>query len=78
MTQQGQRDSVATRAALNVRRTVAIEFGMCRSGRNGGTPRAVSFGIGISLNSLAEPVPEGGIVSRWEARNPYAAMHSVA
>jgi hypothetical protein len=42
MTQQGQRDSVATRAALNVRRTVAIEFGMCRSGRNGGTP--VSFG----------------------------------
>jgi hypothetical protein len=43
-TQQGQRDSVAIRATLNLRRTVAIEFGTCRSGRNGGTPRAISFG----------------------------------
>jgi hypothetical protein len=42
--QQGHRDSVDARAALNFRRTVEIEFGTWRSGRNGGTPRAISFG----------------------------------
>src|SRR5262249_13789441 len=41
--QQGHRDSVETRAALNLLRTVAIEFGTCRSGRNGGSPRPIIF-----------------------------------
>ena len=41
--QQGHRDSVDTRAAFNLLRTVAIEFGTCRSGRNGGSPRSISF-----------------------------------
>ena len=42
--QQGHRDNVDTRAAFNLLRTVAIEFGTCRSGRNGGSPRSISFG----------------------------------
>jgi len=44
--QQGHRDSVDTRAAFNLLRTVAIEFGTCRSGRNGGSPRPIVFGNG--------------------------------
>src|ERR1700677_1568555 len=43
-TQQGTRDSVATRATINLRRIVAMEFGTWRSGRNGGAPRSISFG----------------------------------
>src|SRR6202008_4842960 len=42
--QHGHRDSVETRAAFNRLRTVAIEFGTCRSGRNGGSPRPIIFG----------------------------------
>jgi hypothetical protein len=42
--QQGHRDSVDTRVAFNFLRMVAIEFGTCRSGRNGGSPRPISFG----------------------------------
>lgn len=37
------RDGVATRMAFNLLRTVAIEFGTCRSGRNGGAPGPISF-----------------------------------
>src|SRR6185437_3104563 len=43
-TQQGHRDSVATRATINLRRIVAMEFGMWRSGRNGGPSGPISFG----------------------------------
>src|SRR6185437_9726093 len=43
-TQQGHRDSVATSATINLRRIVAMEFGMWRSGRNGGPSGPISFG----------------------------------
>ena len=43
-TQQGHRDSVATRATINLRRIVAMEFGTWRSGRNGGPSGPISFG----------------------------------
>jgi len=58
--QQGHRDSVDTRAAFNLLRTVAIEFGTCRSGRNGGSPRSISFGNCSFLEQLVEAVSEGG------------------
>jgi hypothetical protein len=48
------------RATLNLRRTVAIEFGTCRSGRKAEPPGRYVSGIVISLKSLAEPVSEGG------------------
>ena len=41
--QQGQRESVVARAATNLRRIVAIEFGTWRSGRNGGSSGLVTF-----------------------------------
>ena len=41
--QHGQRDSVVARAATNLRRIVAIEFGTWRSGRNGGSSGLVTF-----------------------------------
>jgi hypothetical protein len=41
--QHGQRESVVARAATNLRRIVAIEFGMWRSGRNGGSSGLVTF-----------------------------------
>src|ERR1700740_3701264 len=44
--QHGHRDSVETSAAFNRLRTVAIEFGTCRSGRKGGSPRAIGCGNG--------------------------------
>ena len=43
-TQQGHLDSVATRATINLRRIVAMEFGTWRSGRNGGPSGPISFG----------------------------------
>ncbi len=42
--QQGHRDSVATRATINLRRIVAMEFVTWRSGRNGGPSGPISFG----------------------------------
>src|SRR5450759_4557202 len=42
--QHGHRGSLLTRAAISRRRTVAIEFGMCRSGRRGGAPGSVTVG----------------------------------
>ena len=39
----GQRESVVARAATNLRRIVAIEFGTWRSGRNGGSSGLVTF-----------------------------------
>ena len=42
--QHGQRGKRVTIAAMSLRRIVAIEFGMCRSGRNGGSPRSVTLG----------------------------------
>src|SRR5438876_11321729 len=44
--QHGQRESVVARAATNLRRIVAIEFGTWRSGRNGGSSRLVTFAYG--------------------------------
>src|SRR5262249_7456024 len=41
--QHGQRDSIVARAATNLRRIVAIEFGTWRSGRNGGSSGLVTF-----------------------------------
>ena len=42
--QHGHRGSLLTRAAISRRRTVAIEFGMCRSGRRGGASGSVTVG----------------------------------
>ena len=41
--QHGQRESVVARAAANLRRIVAIEFGTWRSGRNGGSSGLMTF-----------------------------------
>ena len=41
--QHGQRDSIVARAATNLRRIVAIEFGTWRSGRNGGSSGLVTL-----------------------------------
>jgi hypothetical protein len=42
--QHGHRGSVLTSAAISRRRIVAIEFGMWRSGRSGGTAGSITFG----------------------------------
>src|SRR6266496_4080938 len=42
--QHGHRGSVLTRAAIIRRRMVAIEFGMWRSGRSGGSSGSVTVG----------------------------------
>ncbi len=42
--QHGHRGSLLTRAAISRRRTVAIEFGMCRSGRRGRASESVTVG----------------------------------
>jgi hypothetical protein len=42
--QHGHRGSVLTSAAIKRRRIVAIEFGMWRSGRSGGTAGSITFG----------------------------------
>jgi hypothetical protein len=44
--QHGHRDSVATSATIRCRRMVATEFGMWRSGRNGGSSGSVTVGNG--------------------------------
>ena len=44
--QQGQRDSVLTSATINRRRIVAIEFGIWRSGRKGGTSGSITVEYG--------------------------------
>jgi DNA invertase Pin-like site-specific DNA recombinase len=42
--QHGHRGNLLTRAAISRRRMVAIEFGMCRSGRRGGASGSVTVG----------------------------------
>ena len=42
----GQRGKRVTIAAMSLRRMVAIEFGMCRSGRKGGSSGSVTVGYG--------------------------------
>ena len=42
--QQGQRGSNLTSASIIRMRMVAIEFGTCRSGRNGGSSGSVTVG----------------------------------
>jgi hypothetical protein len=42
--QQEHRGKVLTRASINRRRMVAIEFGMCRSGRRGGASGSITAG----------------------------------
>src|SRR5260370_23254127 len=44
--QHGQRGKRLTIAAMSLRRMVAIEFGMCRSGRKGGSSGSVTVGYG--------------------------------
>ncbi len=44
--QHGHRGKVLTRAPISRRRMVAIEFGMCRSGRSGGSSGSVTVGYG--------------------------------
>ena len=44
--QQGHRSRLLARAAMRRRRRVAIEFGMCRSGRIGGVSGSVTIGKG--------------------------------
>src|SRR6266571_4799108 len=44
--QHGHRGNVVTRAAISLRRIVAIEFGTCRSGRSGGASGSVTAGNG--------------------------------
>src|SRR5258706_728490 len=44
--QHGQRGKCLTIAAMSLRRMVAIEFGMCRSGRKGGSSGSVTVGYG--------------------------------
>src|SRR5215470_3002974 len=47
--QHGHRGRLLTMARINRRRMVAIEFGMCRSGRSGGAPWPITFGNGSRL-----------------------------
>jgi hypothetical protein len=42
--QHGHRDRRVTIALMSRRRIVAMEFGMCRSGRKGGSSGSVTFG----------------------------------
>ncbi len=42
----GSRDRRATTALMNRRRIVAIEFGICRSGREEGSSGSVTAGYG--------------------------------
>jgi len=44
--QQGHRDKALTNWTIRYRRIVAIEFGMWRSGRKGGSSGSVTFGNG--------------------------------
>jgi hypothetical protein len=44
--QHGQRGKHPTIAAMSLLRMVAIEFGMCRSGRKGGSSGSVTVGYG--------------------------------
>ncbi len=44
--QHGQRGKRVTIAAMSLRRMVAIEFGMCRSGRKGGSSGSITVGYG--------------------------------
>jgi hypothetical protein len=44
--QHGQRGKCSTIAAMSLRRVVAIEFGMWRSGRKGGSSGSVTVGYG--------------------------------
>ena len=44
--QHGHRERLLTRATINRRRMVAIELGMCRSGRSGGSSGSVIMGNG--------------------------------
>ena len=44
--QHGQRGRRLTIAAMSLRRMVAIVFGMCRSGRKGGSAGSITVGYG--------------------------------
>jgi hypothetical protein len=46
-----------------LRRIAAIEFGMCRSSREGGSCGSVTVGNGKRQGQRGERDPEGGIVS---------------
>ena len=44
--QHGHRGRPLTRAMISLWRMVAMEFGMCRSGRNGGSSGSITVGYG--------------------------------
>src|SRR6202142_4626140 len=69
--QHGHRASVLTRAAISSRRIVAIEFGMCRSGRSGGASGSVTVG---NRKFLERP---GGTRSRGGNRLPLGDQEPV-
>src|ERR1700758_5372925 len=58
--QQGHLGRVLARATMRPRRMVAIEFGMCRSGRIGGAPGSVTVGNGRSREWRGETWSRGG------------------
>src|SRR5258706_12734316 len=69
--QHGQRGKCLTIAAMSLRRMVAIEFGMCRSGRKGGSSGSVTVGYG----KLREQ--RGGTRSGGGNRHPLADEESL-
>jgi hypothetical protein len=58
-------------ALMSLRRIVAIEFGMCRSGRNGGSSGSVTVGYG---NLREQP---GATKSRGGNRLPFGDQEPV-
>src|SRR4051812_11799546 len=56
--QYGHLGSSATSASMILMRIVAIEFGMCRSGRKGGSSGSVTVGKGGFLEQAALRGPE--------------------
>src|SRR6185312_11749331 len=69
--QQGQRERFRTMATISLRRIVAIEFGMRRSGRSSGASGSVTVG---NRKSLERP---GGTRSRGGNRLPLGDQESV-
>src|SRR5258708_36583941 len=69
--QQGHRGKRLTSASMMRRRTVAIEFGTWRSGRNGGSSGSVTVGYG----KLREP--RGGTGAWGGNRLPLGDQESV-
>jgi hypothetical protein len=57
-------------ATIKRRRIVAIEFGMWRSGRKGGTSGSITVGYGRLREQRGGTMSTGGIVSLSETKKP--------